>query len=667
MLSSRDLRGLPLYRQVRDFYDEITGGGREVITDAADVTVSPDGLLAAFTGTLHRDVTQAPVTRLCLINLASRQTTQIPTAKATGSDRLPRWSPDGRWLSFVSDRAEAGNYQLYLYPASGIGDVRPAPTVDGIIESAQWSPDGRSVLLLVAGFGADLAGCQGGATTLRRTDGGELPPPWAPTIDTGDAGNLWRRVFVLDVVTSGMTLLPTPALNCWEATWLGNERIAVVTSESHAEGSWYRSQLICISLADGARRVVYRPADQIGVPAASPSGRTLALIEAVCSDRMIVSGKLLLIDPETGTVRQQDTHGVDVTHAVWRDERHLAFAGHRSLETVAGEVDTQSGRIIEHWAGTGRTFGSWYPTMWPIPGGGCVAIGEGYDVAPEVALLRDGDYEVIASFDARGARPASRATIETLSWQGRDGLELQGWLVKPDRAAPMPLVMDIHGGPVWACRNRWQGRLRGARVLTDHGIAVFYPNPRGSGGRGLEFARLVVGDMAGEDTYDYLTGVDELVRRGTADPRRLGVTGISYGGFMSAWLITQDSRFAAAAPISCVSDWYSQHRTSQIPDFDELFLNASARAAGGRFFDRSPVMHADKVRTPTLQLTGALDQNTPPTQALEFHRSLLESGVRSVLVTYPNAGHGVRSFPEVIDATTRYVGWFLEHLGPRRD
>jgi dipeptidyl aminopeptidase/acylaminoacyl peptidase len=199
-------------------------------------------------------------------------------------------------------------------------------------------------------------------------------------------------------------------------------------------------------------------------------------------------------------------------------------------------------------------------------------------------------------------------------------------------------------------------------VLADHGVASLYPNPRGSSGRGREFARKVVGDLGGEDAQDCLTAVDALVAAGIAHPKRLGVTGISYGGFLSCWLITQDSRFAAAAPISCVSDWYSYHRTTQIPDFDQLFLDPGSAQAGGKFHERSPVMFANRARTPTLQLTGAHDQNTPPTQALEFHRSLLEHGVRSVLATYPTGAHGVRGFPEVMDATTRYVGWMLHHL-----
>jgi dipeptidyl aminopeptidase/acylaminoacyl peptidase len=530
-----------------------------------------------------------------------------------------------------------------------------------VIEAIHWSPDAQHVLLVVAGFGADATGCQGGATVYRGQNV-ELPA-WVPVVDTGDAANLWRRLYLYHVGSDRVRLLDTPGVNCWEAAWLGNKQIAVVSSTSHSEGSWYRSAIRCIALDGAPPRVLYEPADQIGVPSGSPSGRTLALLEAVCSDRLIVAGNLLLIDAGQGTTQRVNTGSVDVTHVAWRDERHLMFVGHRGLETVVGELDRESGLVTEQWASLERTFGGWYPTVCPLPGGGCVAVGEGYDIAAEVAIIQPGRYQVVASLDARTGRDNKpQIKVTPVYWRARDGLEMQGWVVRPQIEGPLPLVMDIHGGPIWACRNRWQGRLRGAHVLARHGIASFYPNPRGSSGRGLEFARLVVGDMGGEDTYDYLSGIDALVEQGSADPHRLGVTGISYGGFMSAWLITQDPRFVAAAPISCVADWYSQHRTSQSPYFDELFLRGSALEPNGKFFERSPVMHVRKTRTPTLQLTGALDQNTPPTQALEFHRSLLEQGVQSVLLTYPTAGHGIRGYPEVIDATTRYVGWFLQHL-----
>lgn len=173
---------------------------------------------------------------------------------------------------------------------------------------------------------------------------------------------------------------------------------------------------------------------------------------------------------------------------------------------------------------------------------------------------------------------------------------------------------------------------------------------------------MVRGDMGGADTYDYLTGLDALVASGVADPARIGVTGISYGGFMSAWLITRDARFAAAVVISPVSDWYSQHRTSQIPFFDELFLEPGASTPGGLFFERSPAFFADRVTCPTLVVAGDLDMNTPPGQAVEFYRSLVEHGVPAALVRYPAAGHGARQFPENVDVTARILDWFRRYL-----
>jgi dipeptidyl aminopeptidase/acylaminoacyl peptidase len=259
---------------------------------------------------------------------------------------------------------------------------------------------------------------------------------------------------------------------------------------------------------------------------------------------------------------------------------------------------------------------------------------------------------------------AGKGAMRSVTWTAPDGLQIQGWLaIDDDRQGPRPLVLDIHGGPVWACQNRWMGRLRAAPLLVERGYGVLFPNPRGSGGRGQDFARRVGGDMGGADTHDYISGADALVAEGLADETRLACTGTSYGGFMSCWLITQDQRFAAAAPVSPVSNWYSQHRTSQIPYFDELMLQASAYEPGGRFFERSPANYVQRVRTPALVLAGALDKNTPPTQALEFHQAMREFGHESALVVYPQDGHSLRGYPAFLDSAARILIWFGKWIG----
>jgi dipeptidyl aminopeptidase/acylaminoacyl peptidase len=203
-------------------------------------------------------------------------------------------------------------------------------------------------------------------------------------------------------------------------------------------------------------------------------------------------------------------------------------------------------------------------------------------------------------------------------------------------------------------------------MLLRRGYAVFLPNPRGSAGRGREFAARVIGDMGGADTHDYLSGLDYLVERGLADPKRLGSIGVSYGGFMTSWLITQDTRFAAAVSVSPVTNHVTEHLISNIPHFVKHFLADAYTNPNGKYFSRSPVMHVHKARTPTLNICGALDRCTPPEEAIQFHNALLEHGVYSVLTTYPEEGHGVRKLPAAIDYAARVTDWFSRHMPAKK-
>src|SRR6185312_7922944 len=138
------------------------------------------------------------------------------------------------------------------------------------------------------------------------------------------------------------------------------------------------------------------------------------------------------------------------------------------------------------------------------------------------------------------------------------------------------------------------------------------------------------------------SGLDHLVATGRADPKRLGVTGVSHGGYMSAWIITQDPRFAAAAPTAPITNFVTEHLLSNIPDFVRVFLQDDWHNTQGRYFTRSPVMFVHQVKTPTLVVCGLLDRCTPPEEAVQFHNALMARGVTSVLVSYPEEGHWVR-------------------------
>jgi dipeptidyl aminopeptidase/acylaminoacyl peptidase len=653
----RDIRETSLFRDAEALYQASRRPGTGQISDAAELSAS--GSQAVFAGTLVDSLDGTQQTRICLSDLVTGEIRVLTFGP--NIDRLPKFSPDGRCVAYLSDRHRPSDFQLYLLEPAG-GAVRPAPRVDGWVEYLHWSPDGRRILLGVAGHGADVSGGQGAVTSKQTAD---TFPSWVPTVETGTENYRWRRVWLYEIATNRVRPVGDAECNVWEAVWCGSQALATVVSPGPAEGLWYGARLRIVQIETCGSREAYAPKDQIGWPAASPSGRHLVIVEALCSDRGLVAGDLRLIDTSSGEIRRVDTHGVDIACTEWRSDRQLLLAGHREFETVVSLYDVVEDACTEVWRSRDITTGGRYVTVSGLDDSGdCVLVGESFVRAPEVAVIRRGQYRAVKSFDlARTERSTAATAVERVSWQAPDGLEIQGWLLRPEGKPPYPLVMNIHGGPVSHWRPTWLGRASvPLMMLINRGYAVFLPNPRGSSGRGQDFARRVLGDMGGADTYDYLSGLDHLVLRDIADPRRLGVMGRSYGGFMSSWLITQDSRFAAAVPVSPVTNQVTEHLISNIPHFVALFLADTYTNANGKYFQRSPVMYAHRVKTPTLNICGALDRCTPPEEAVQFHNALLENGVRSVLVTYPEEGHGVRKLPAAIDFAARVVAWFEDNM-----
>ncbi len=199
--------------------------------------------------------------------------------------------------------------------------------------------------------------------------------------------------------------------------------------------------------------------------------------------------------------------------------------------------------------------------------------------------------------------------------------------------------------------------LRAAPVLASQGWAILLPNPRGSAGRGQSFASAVIGDMGGADAFDITSGIDLLEQQGAVDPKRVVLSGNSYGGFMSGLLVTRSARFAAAIPICPVANWTSQHFASHIGWFDQEYLCASPSNPTGPYIDLSLVFRAENASTPTLVLGGLLDRDTPSTQSIELYNALREAGAPCALGIYPEEGHGLFGIPAYIDSAARILDW----------
>jgi len=652
-----DIRETALYREAEALYESVRQPGSGQISDATEIHVAPGGKHAVFSGGLVDKLHDAPPTRICQIELATGETRVV--TYGPNADRSPRYSPDGQYIAFLSDRATKGDFQLYLLnPNTGV--ARATPLVEGWVEYLHWSPDGKRILLAVAGHGADVSSHQGGVTRKQvPTD----VPPWIPTIET-DESFRWRRAWIYELFTNTSHQVNAPLANIWEAAWCGNDAIVAVVSPGPGEGLWYGARLHLIDTRTGQSRALYEPADQLGWPAASPSGNHVAVVEAVCSDRWIVAGDLKVIEASSGRVQNIDTRGVDITYTEWRSDSVLLVAGHRGFETVTGLYDLSCGAFAERWISRDITSVGRYISVSAFnESGDFVLIGENFTRAPEVAVVRGGEYKTARSFNVGYAEAAKViGAVEAVTWNAPDGLAIQGWLITPNAKPPYPLIVNVHGGPIWQWRPSCLGRSAVPMLmLLGRGYAVLFPNPRGSSGRGQAFARRVIGDMGGAETTDHLSGIDHLVARGIVDSEQVGITGVSHGGYMSSWLIAH-RHLAAAVPVSPVNNWVTEYLLSNVPDWPRLFLKDSYCDPTGHYFERSPIMHAHKVDTPTLNICGALDRSTPPEEASQFHNALLKNGGHSVLVTYPEEGHGVRKFPAMIDLAARMVGWFEEHI-----
>jgi dipeptidyl aminopeptidase/acylaminoacyl peptidase len=250
-------------------------------------------------------------------------------------------------------------------------------------------------------------------------------------------------------------------------------------------------------------------------------------------------------------------------------------------------------------------------------------------------------------------------------WMNGD-TRVQGWLMLPkdyDPAKKYPLVVSVHGGPSWACISSWQaGKMGDMTAASLLGWFVLCPNPRGSYGQGEAFTQGNVKDFGYGDWRDIDRGVDAAIAAAPIDPKRLGICGWSYGGYMTMWAVTQTHRFAAAVAGAGIVSWQSYYGQNRIDQWMVPFFGASVYDDPEVYAKSSPITFIKKVKTPTLVLHGDRDSEVPTPQGYEFWHALKTLGVPTQLVVYENEGHGFRDPKHELDRDRRLVEWFDKYL-----
>jgi dipeptidyl aminopeptidase/acylaminoacyl peptidase len=254
--------------------------------------------------------------------------------------------------------------------------------------------------------------------------------------------------------------------------------------------------------------------------------------------------------------------------------------------------------------------------------------------------------------------------MKSLHWTS-DGMRIQGWLLYPrdyDSKLRYPMVVVAHGGPAAGVRPAWPGRGFNTYELSAQGYFVLYPNPRGSYGQGEKFTQGNIKDFGYGDFRDIMGGVDEVVKTLPVDNQRIGITGWSYGGYMTMWAVTQTNRFAAAVAGAGLSNWQSYYGENDIDEWMIPYFGASVYDDPAAYARSAPITFIKNVKTPTLVLVGERDGEVPEPQSREFWHALKTLGVETELVVYSGEGHSFLQPAHQRDVTERLLGWFDHYL-----
>jgi dipeptidyl aminopeptidase/acylaminoacyl peptidase len=576
----------------------------------------------------------------------------------------PAWSPDGKHMSFVASRGKKDDKeakaQVWVMRADG-GEAWPLTDAAENVQAYAWSPDSRTVAFTVA----DVQPADEKTAVERRDDERTFERP-APNV------HLW----VVDVATKASTRVTDgDAFTIQGAlSWSrDNQHVAFTAGVSALLRDGRRDVYIADVAAKSARKISPNPGPDSN-PRYSPDGRFVAYLSEPVTAPPIADGT------PKGTVGQSHVVVYDVTNDETRDATgqlpvdpgplhwtpdgaRLLFAAGTRAYTEAWSLEVATGRATQLTKGRTLQIGTFSAD------GGRVAVVLDSPKTPPDVHVADAAFTTFTKVSDANPQAADFALGETevVTWKSRDGLEVEGILLKPvgyDPARRYPLLVVAHGGPAGAYVNNYRvGGLEGGQLWAGRGWAVFYPNPRGSTNYGEKFLRANVADWGGGDFKDIDSGVDALIARGIADKDQLAHIGWSYGGYMTAWTITQTKRYKAAMVGAGLTNLWSMYGTNDIPNVLQGYFGGIAnRETLPLYMNRSAMTHIDNVTTPTLILHGANDDRVPVGQAQELFRGLKDRGKATELVFYPREGHGISEYYHQQDRLQRIHDWVTRYV-----
>jgi dipeptidyl aminopeptidase/acylaminoacyl peptidase len=630
-------------------------------------TISPDGSQVLYTVRQweeERDRMQSR-THIWKVPASGGAARQITFGQR--GDSQPQWSPDGRYISFLSARGTAAGEgeegprpQLYLMRADGGEAWKLTDAKEGVTGYA-WAPDSSRIAYLTVDPRSDAQ-----AAEVRRRDD--------ERVFEGDFR--YTHLWTIDVesretsrVTDGSSWSVRGA-----PSWAPDSKRLVFAAGVTTMLRDYRSDIYIADLSTKqVEKISTNPASD-GQPTWSPDGTKIAWVTQPPMGKALPDGtlpssinnnRLALYDVAAKSIRDLGSREFDLDAGTpeWLpDSKTILFtAGKRAYREVF-RVDVSTGQYTQLTQQETLQLGS------VSKDGGTIALTMDSPTTPTEVYVSDasfGSFKKLTDTNPQ-TRELALGESEVVTWKSSDGWEIEGVLLKPVGYRPgtrYPLLVVAHGGPAGAYVDNFRvGGLEGGQLWAGQGWAVLYPNPRGSTNYGEKFLQANINDWGGGDYRDIMAGVDAMIARGIADPNRMAHIGWSYGGYMTSWVISQTNRFKAAMVGAGLTNMVSMYGTNDIPNvLVSYFGGVAGKETLPLYTARSAMTSIDKITTPTLILHGANDERVPTGQAYELFRGLKDRGRTVELVFYPREGHGISEYYHVKDRLTRIRDWVTRY------
>ncbi len=642
-------------------------GKRLTVEDAlafVDVSApqwSPDGKLIAFTVTEWNRKDDRRDTHIYLVSVAGGEPVKLTNGER--GETQPQWSPDGTRLAFLAAR-DAPNpaaptpprNQIWLISMRG-GEAEKLTDEEAGVAQFRWSPDGQQLAYVVRDTPKDKA-----ERDKRRKDKFD-----AIVVDNDF---VYSHLWAIDAGTKQKRRVTEGAFTASDPQWSPDGRqLAYVAGKQGAQESSFtdiaedrNTDIFVVPVTGGAARQLTNNPGPDESPRWARDGRQIAYLASPDPLSWAEQTGLMLIDATGGPAR-------NLTGAY--------------EDSINGAPKWSADGSMLYAAGASGVYGQLLRI--PVAGGAPQPVFETRGAYNAIDLARDGQTLAFTfnnakepsniwlaaatgqnakqlTFFNQQVKDYALADTEVLKWAAPDGLEIEGLLVKPVgyvAGQRYPTILLIHGGPYGQFSF---GYTRNAQLYAAHGYAVLMPNPRGSTGYGHKFETANLRDWGGKDYQDLMAGVDEVIKRGIADPDRLAVMGGSYGGFMTFWTITQTDRFKCAIGHAGISDWYGFFGQTDVPDLMTYGLGGLPWTARETYAKWSPMSYVDRVKTPIMITHGEQDRRVPIQQAELYYRALKRRGDEVVFVRYPREPHSISEPNHQIDLATRQLAWLDKHL-----